>query len=163
MQSEVPDFSALFETALSGHAADLKAFMTPVLLLICWTLIMWLWMYATRIPAMVGAKIDADSEAAKSAGYLDELLPYNVRCVADNYNHLHEQPTIFYALMAFAALTGGATDFLMYLAYAYVGIRVIHTFVQVVVRKIPLRFLVFCLGTLILFVMAGTEVIRVFL
>src|SRR6056297_655175 len=105
MELEAPDFNAILTSLLDGRMADLQAFLTPVLLLVCWTLIMWLWMYATRIPAMNKAQIDPD-EARHPGTYVDRM-PSNVRAVADNYNHLHEQPTIFYALMLFAGLTGG--------------------------------------------------------
>ena len=81
-------------------------FLHPVLALIVWTLVMWLWMYATRIPAMQKAQINPDD--ARHPGTYGDKLPANVRSVADNYNHLHEQPTVFYALMFFAALTGAA-------------------------------------------------------
>ena len=161
MEMEAPDFSAMISTLLDGRVADLQAFLTPVLLLVCWTLIMWLWMYATRIPAMQKAGIAPDS-ARHPGTYSGELSP-SVRSVADNYNHLHEQPTIFYALMLFAGLTGGGDAFLMYLGYAYVSIRVLHSLVQILSPKVALRFLVFSLGSLVLFVMAGKEVIRVFL
>jgi hypothetical protein len=49
------------------------------------------------------------------------------------------------------------------LAYAYVGIRVLHSFVQVLSPKVVLRFLVFALGSIVLIVMAALEAIRVFL
>ena len=81
-------------------------FLQPVLILVVWTLIVWMWMYATRIPAMQAAQINPDD--ARHPGTYAGQLPPNVRAAADNYNHLHEQPTIFYALMVFAALTGGA-------------------------------------------------------
>lgn len=68
---------------------------TPVVALVAWSLIIWLWMYATRIPAMNQAKLDP--QAAKHPGSLD-VLPAGPRQVADNYNHLMEQPTIFYAI-----------------------------------------------------------------
>jgi len=161
MEMEAPDFGAMISAVLDGHVADLQAFLTPVLLLVCWTLIMWLWMYATRIPAMTKAKIDPD-EARHPGTYVDRM-PSNVRAVADNYNHLHEQPTIFYALMLFAGLTSGGDGLMLKLAYAYVGIRVLHSLVQVLSPKVMLRFLTFSLGTIVLFVMAGKEVIRVFL
>ena len=161
MEMEAPDFSAIISNLLEVQTAELQAFLTPVLLLVCWTLIMWLWMYATRIPAMQKAQIDPDS-ARHPGTYSDRLSP-SVRSVADNYNHLHEQPTIFYALMMFAALTGGADSLMMSLGYAYFGMRVLHSLVQVLSPKVALRFLVFSLGTIVLFVMAGKEVIRVFL
>lgn len=163
MEITAPDFSALLTTLLDGRETELTAFLTPVLLLITWTLIMWFWMYATRIPAMVKGKVNADKAAKASAGYLNELLPYEVRVVADNYNHLHEQPTLFYALMVFAALTGGGDTTMLYLAYAYVGLRVVHTLMQVVLRKIIPRFAVFSLSSFVLIAMTVKELIRVFL
>jgi len=154
---------------LTTSAVDLIAqnsdaglgFLTPVLVLVCWTLVMWLWMYATRIPAMGKAKIDPDD--ARHPGTYADRLPANVRAVADNYNHLHEQPTVFYALMVFAALTGGADGLMLNLAYGYVGLRVVHSLVQVLSPKVALRFMIFALGSIVLFIMAGKEVIRVFL
>ena len=134
--------------------------LAPILALIIWTLIIWCWMYATRIPAMQKAKIEP--QAAAHPGALDGL-PAGVRVVADNYNHLHEQPTIFYALMVFAGLTGGGDALMLNLAYGYVGMRVLHSLVQVLSPKVALRFLIFSLGSILLFVMAGKEVIRVFL
>jgi len=161
MEMEAPDFEAMISNLLEVQTTGLQAFLTPVLLLVCWTLIMWLWMYATRIPAMQKAQIDPDT--ARHPGTYSDSLPASVRSVADNYNHLHEQPTIFYALMIFAGLTGGADTFMMYLGYAYVGVRVLHSLVQILSPKVALRFLVFSLGSIVLFVMAGKEVIRVFL
>ncbi len=161
MEVEAPDFNAMISTLMEGKAAEMTAFLTPVLLLVCWTLIMWLWMYATRIPAMQKAKIDPDT--ARHPGTYGDKLPASVRSVADNYNHLHEQPTIFYALMIFAALTGGGDSLMLNLAYGYVGVRVLHSLVQILSSKVALRFLVFALGSILLFVMAGKEVFRVFL
>jgi len=71
-------------------------FLTPVLALVCWTLVMWVWMYATH-PGMKQAGIDPQ-EAAYPAPGRTACGPACAR-LADNYNHLHEQPTIFYALM----------------------------------------------------------------
>lgn len=136
-------------------------FLHPVLILIVWTLIMWIWMYATRIPAMTKAKMDPND--ARHPGTYADKIPSNVRAVADNYNHLHEQPTIFYALMGFAALTGGQSFVMLYLAAAYVGLRVLHSLVQVLSPNVTLRFLVFSLSTIVLIVMAVMEAIRVFL
>lgn len=136
-------------------------FLTPVLALLVWTLVMWIWMYATRIPAMTAAKIDPDD--ARHPGTYSDRLPANVRAVADNYNHLHEQPTVFYALMLFTAMTGGQTQLMLVLGFAYVGLRVLHSFVQVLSPNVTLRFLVFALASLTLMGMAIVQVIRVFL
>ena len=53
--------------------------LTPALALICWTLVMWIWMYATRIPAMSRAKVDAINLVGTTGRSLDELLPPQVK------------------------------------------------------------------------------------
>ena len=132
----------------------------PVLALVVWTLVMFVWMYVTRIPAFSKAGINPDDARHPDAGY-NEKIPSNIRAVADNYNHLHEQPTLFYALVVFAALTGGGDNILMYLAWAYVILRIVHSLVQVLSAKVTSRFLVFAVSTLVLIVMGGKGVIRV--
>lgn len=132
----------------------------PVLALIVWTLIMLIWMYATRIPAMQKAGINPDDARHPGHSY-SESFPASTRSIADNYNHLHEQPTVFYALVFFAALTGGSDNIFTWLAWAYVILRIIHSFVQALSPKVTQRFLVFSLSALVLMVMAGKEVIRV--
>ena len=71
------------------------ALVYPALGLIGWTFVMWVWMYATRIPAMQALEIDVE-ELSRTGAPL--VLPTEVARVADNYNHLHEQPVLFYAL-----------------------------------------------------------------
>ena len=132
-------------------------FLTPVLALIVWTLIMWIWMYATRIPAMQKARINPD-DARHPGSVLSKEIPSNVRAVADNYNHLHEQPTVFYALMFYLALTGSGDQIATYMAWAYVGIRVLHSFIQTLSSKVMHRFMIFSLGSLVLIAMAGRAV-----
>ncbi len=161
MENETLDPTSTINAAIEAQGAGLLSFLTPVLLLVLWTAIMWIWMYLTRIPAMQKAQINPDD--ARHPGTYADKMPSNVRAVADNYNHLHEQPTIFYALMMFAALSGGADGLMMKLAYGYVGVRVLHSLIQILSPKVLHRFLMFAIGSIILFVMIGKEVIRVFL
>ena len=133
--------------------------LTPVLALISWTFVIWGWMYATRIPAMQRAGLNP--RRIKRKDELD-VLPVAVKQIADNYNHLHEQPTIFYALMFFAAMTGGADGFALRLAWIYVVLRVVHSLVQATVNKVLVRFLVFSAATIALLVFTVRELARVF-
>jgi hypothetical protein len=133
-------------------------FLSPVLALICWTFVMWIWMYATRIPAMKEAGIDPQ-EAAYPGTWAHRLRP-GVRSVADNYNHLHEQPTLFYALMFFAVLTGGDDAVTLGLAWTYVVLRVVHSLVQATFNRVIVRFSIFALATLTLMAMAAREALR---
>lgn len=119
----------------------------PILALIAWTFVMWAWLYATRIPAMQRARIDVQ-ELSRTGAPL--VLPPEVSRVADNYNHLHEQPTIFYALALAVQLAGVTDGVAIALAWTYVALRVVHSLIQATVNIIMLRFVVFSIGTLVL-------------
>lgn len=138
-------------------------FLQPVLALILWTLFIGLWMYATRIPAMTKAGIDPQEAAQPGSGDWRLKIPASVHWKADNYNHLHEQPTLFYALMAFIVLTGGGDFIALYLAWGYVALRVVHSLIQVTVNRVMARFAVFFLSNIVLIILSGKEAIRVFL
>jgi hypothetical protein len=129
----------------------------PILTLIAWTMIMWTWMYATRIPAMQKLKIDP--QAAVKPGSLD-VLPQNVRQIADNYNHLHEQPTLFYALALTAHVGNLADGVAISLAWGYVGLRVLHSLVQATVNLVTLRFGVFALASLVLITLCAKTLVE---
>jgi hypothetical protein len=129
----------------------------PILTLIAWTMIMWAWMYATRIPAMQAAKIDPQ-DAAKP-GSLD-VLPLKVRQIADNYNHLHEQPTLFYALALVAHVGNLADGVSIWLAWGYVALRVLHSLVQATVNLVTLRFGVFALASLVLIALCAKTILE---
>ncbi len=130
---------------------EMTSILTPILALILLSLVVWIWMYATRIPAMQRAKISAQN--AQFPGALD-VLPGGVRQVANNYNHLMEQPTIFYALVFYIYLVGQQDQLYIWLAWAYVGLRVLHTLVQCTINLVPMRFGLFTLSTLVLMAMA---------
>ena len=133
--------------------------MTPVLALIVWTFVIWFWLYATRLPAMRAARIDARKIKRKSD---IDSLPVSVQQIADNYNHLHEQPTLFYALAIYCHTVGVADGLNVALAWAYVALRIVHSLIQCTSNFIPLRFSVFALGSLALLVMTVRNVIALF-
>lgn len=122
----------------------------PVVALAAWTMVMWLWMYATRIPAMSAAKVDPDSIVRDPEMKLDKLLPPEVQWKAHNYNHLHEAPTVFYAIAVVLAIIGQGDGFNAQLGWAYVALRVIHSLVQATINKVVVRFVLFVLSSLVL-------------
>ena len=134
--------------------------LTPIVVLIAWTLVMWLWMYATRIPAMRRMKMKLDPTLPP--GTLMGQLPPSVRWKADNYNHLMEQPTIFYAVAFVLALTEAGSGINVILAWFYVILRIIHSLVQATVNKIMVRFAIFSLATLCLVALTVHAVMIVF-
>lgn len=122
----------------------------PVVALLAWTMVMWVWMYATRIPAMLKAGLDAKSMVGTTGAGLRAQLPDTVSWKADNYNHLHEAPTLFYAVAIVLAIIGQGDGFNTTLAWAYVAFRVAHSIVQATVNKVALRFALFALSSLVL-------------
>ncbi|MGD9967118.1 MAG: MAPEG family protein [Hyphomonadaceae bacterium] len=117
----------------------------PVVALVIWSLIMLIWLYATRIPAMSAAKL-RPGQATKAD--MERLSSANV---ANNYNHLMEQPTLFYAIAFSLQLLGqGDHPINIGLAWLYVAIRIVHSLVQATVNVIVIRFLIFMLGSLAL-------------
>ena len=129
-----------------------KSFLLPVIGLVLWTFVIWAWMYATRLPAISAAKMKPDPMAPR--GEQMALLPARVRWKADNYNHLMEQPTLFYAVAIVVALVGKGSQLDLVLAWGYVGLRVIHSLVQTLVNKIEVRFVLFFLSSLLLLTLA---------
>lgn len=125
--------------------------LAPIVALIAWTMIIWIWMYATRIPAIGAAKMKMDSNAPR--GEQMSTLPPQVRWKADNYNHLMEQPTLFYALVISLALMDEGSGISLCMAWAYVLLRVLHSLIQVLTNKILVRFSLFVLSNIPLFVL----------
>ena len=135
----------------------------PVVALAAWTMVMWLWMYATRIPAMTKAGVDADELAKGDTGKgLDDLLPANVQWKAHNYNHLHEAPTVFYAVAIVLAILGAGDGMNAFLGWIYVGLRIAHSVIHVTANKVMVRFSIFTLSTVIMIVMACAQAAKLF-
>lgn len=122
----------------------------PAVALMAWTMVMWLWMYVTRIPAMNAAKLDPDSLARDPTKTLDDLLHASVQWKAHNYNHLHEAPTLFYAVCLVIAVSGTGNGTSATVAWVYVGLRVLHSLVQATVNKVMARFGLFTLSSIAL-------------
>jgi hypothetical protein len=128
----------------------------PILALVIWTMIMWWWMYVTRIPAMQKHKIAPQDNPRGLKG----VLPATVEQIADNYNHLHEQPTLFYALCLVAHVGNDGDRVAIWLAWGYVALRVLHSLVQATVNLVVLRFAVFALASLTLMALCAVVTVR---
>lgn len=134
----------------------------PVVALLAWTMVMWVWMYATRIPAMLAAGIDAKGMVGSTGASLRAQLPDRVSWKADNYNHLHEAPTLFYAVAIVLAIIGEGSGLNATIAWAYVGLRVLHSVVQATVNRVTLRFALFASSSLALMALIARAGMAVF-
>ena len=97
-----------------------------------------------------------------TAADLNALLPPRVRWKADNYNHLLEQPTLFYAVALVLAFAGAGEGLNAGLAWTYVAVRMVHSLVQALTNVILVRFAVFVVASLVLLALALRAAIAVF-
>ena len=129
---------------------DHSPILAPIVALVAWSLVMWLWMYATRLPAMSAAKIDTKNLVGGSGADLKKVIPPKSQWPADNYNHLMEQPTLFYAIALVLAMLGAGGGLNLMIAWAYVALRIVHSIVQATFNRVIIRFAIFSLSTLCL-------------
>ena len=124
----------------------------PIVALAAWTMIIWIWMYVTRIPAMQKVPGLNPNEMVGGIGAdLDKAMPGSkVQWIAHNYNHLHEAPTVFYAVSIVLAMIGQGNGLNATLAWAYVFLRVAHSLVQIFWNRVIVRFAIFALSSLVL-------------
>src|SRR4051794_40003769 len=137
--------------------------LAPVVALVAWSLVMQIWMYASRLPAMKRAGISLQGRRGGRGGSLEGAIPDEANWKAHNYNHLMEQPTIFYAIALSLALMGFGGGINLYLAWGYVGLRIVHSLIQSTVNVVSYRFLVFSLASLCLLgltVHAGVRILH---
>ncbi|CAN0592359.1 unnamed protein product [Ectocarpus sp. 12 AP-2014] len=128
------------ETTVSANAI-----LAPAAALVAWTFFMLFWLVVTRLPAMAKAGINLFGAlpGTRRGVDLEGLVPESVTWKSHNYTHLHEQPTLFYAIVAILAIHGGYSTLDLQLAWAFVAFRVAHSLVQSAVNYVPLRFTLF--------------------
>ena len=125
--------------------------LVPVVALVAWTLVMLIWMAIARRKAFAQLGINWGTIPRGSRGEnLDGRAPDESQWPSHNYNHLMEQPTIFYAIALTLALMGIGSGINYWLAWGYVGLRVLHSIVQSTVNIVPIRFTIFFLSSLCL-------------
>ncbi|HEX4693929.1 MAPEG family protein [Sphingomonas sp.] len=140
------------------HSEILK----PVVVLIAWSLVMLVWMVATRMPALRKLGIDVSKVRGSKPGGLDGVVPDKTQWPAHNYIHLMEQPTLFYAVALVIALSGTGQGWNAWLAWGYVALRIVHSIWQATVNQISIRFLLFSLSTLCLIALTLHAAMAVF-
>ena len=123
--------------------------LAPVVALVAWSLLMMLWMAATRLPAMRKAGLGLNRRGGRGAN-LEGVLPDEVNWKAHNYQHLMEQPTIFYAIVFALILMNMDVEINVWLAWGYVALRILHSIVQATVNIVMYRFSLFLLSSLCL-------------
>jgi hypothetical protein len=122
----------------------------PVVALVLWSLVMMLWMVATRLPALRKARIDLATVVGGRGQNLEGVVPDAVQWKSHNYNHLMEQPTLFYAVAIVLALVAPADAWGVGLAWVYVALRIVHSVYQATVNVVLIRSMIFTAYSIVL-------------
>lgn len=122
----------------------------PVVALVAWSLVMMLWMIVTRFTAMRRKGISLKGRVGTRTGWLEGVIEDRANWKAHNYNHLVEQPTLFYAIALALALLDRGGGINLILAWTYVGLRVLHSLVQATVNIVAYRTALWVLSSLAL-------------
>lgn len=122
----------------------------PLLAMVALTLVVWLRLYAVRLPEMRRSRIDPQ----QLAGSADKHLLKDTRA-SDNFINLFEVPVLFYVLVLTTIAAGVDDAWLPGLAWAFVGLRAIHSLIQCSYNRVVHRFIAYALGTVCLFAYLG--------
>ncbi len=118
----------------------------PLIVLVLWSHVILMWMAGTRLPAI--AKMKLGPEAGQRTVELGAQLDKRVQWKADNYNHLMEHPTVFYATVLTLAILGLGSGINLTLAWVYVGLRIAHSLVHCTSNIVAARFSLFLLSVI---------------
>ena len=132
-----------------------NSILLPAATLVLWSMIVLLWMTATRLPQLV--KLGDRFKSAPPGGRyqdIEAMMPAHVNWKSHNYTHLMEQPTIFYPAVIVLFLADAGTGTNLYLAWGYVGLRIAHSLWQGLVNQIRVRMALFILSSVCLLALA---------
>jgi hypothetical protein len=130
----------------------------PVFAMIGLTFAVWLRLYAVRIPEMRRRRIHPQSVATSTlkAGVYEDTR------ASDNFINLFEVPVLFYVAAFTAIVLGAVTPLALGLAWAYAGLRILHSLVQCSYNKVMHRFAVYSLSCLVLLALWISLALRYF-
>ena len=129
----------------------------PMFLVITLSGILFLLLAATRLPSII--KYFGKLQAAKHSEDLRPNLPTAARNITDNYNHLFEQPTLFYALVTYIYLMQHVDTIHLYLAWFYAALRIAHSVIQITSNNVSYRALMFIGSGACLMFMIAKEIL----
>jgi hypothetical protein len=140
---------------------DVKALLAPAAVLALWTALMVMWLAYSRFSSVAKKKgqLPPTPKGVRGAD-IDPHLSERAQWASHNFTHLHEQPTIFYAVIGILALSGGVTATTIGLAWTYAGLRIVHSIWQALVNNVPVRFVLFLCSALCLIALAISAVMQ---
>jgi hypothetical protein len=138
--------------------------LAPVVALVAWTLVIMAWMLVSRLREFrrLGITLSNIPPGARGVDLEGKAEP-GAQWKSHNYNHLMEQPTIFYAIVLALAMMGMDQPINIYLAWGYVVLRALHSLIQCTSNIVRFRLPLFGLASFCLLgltVHAGARILH---
>ena len=127
-----------------------QGIIAPIIALAGWTVVIWAWMIITRLPALRAAGVKLGKLRGGTGRGAEGVVPDEIQWIAHNYNHLHEAPTVFYAVALALAVVGLGDGLAAWLGWLYVALRVIHSLIQTLWNKVIWRLAVYLASQLVI-------------
>ncbi|RAO73166.1 uncharacterized protein BHQ10_009178 [Talaromyces amestolkiae] len=137
-----------------------KPLLGPLVALNGWVFAMEGLLYKRRIPALKKYGVTFDPATVKKQKA--EKLPPFVNWAADNFNNLQEQPTQYYAVVLALTFLNIKDKTTVSLAWAYVGLRVLHSLIHVSTNNPGIRFPIFAASSFALLGMTAKAALELF-
>ena len=130
----------------------------PVFALAAWTFLVLL-----RIPFVRIRSVRRREIGAKDFKYGESLqVPPDVSIPNRNYMNLLELPMLFYVVCVVFYVSDGVSERVLFVAWAYVALRVVHSLVHLTYNRVLHRLFAFTLSNVALvslWIMAATHVL----
>lgn len=123
----------------------------PFFAMMALTMIVWILMYVRRLRYIAIHRIDPQQLTTPEQGA--KLIPEAVNWPAYNLRNLFEVPVLFYALSLYLMVTNTVDHGYIIGAWTFVAFRALHSLVHCTINKVKLRFILYFLSTIVLWVM----------
>jgi hypothetical protein len=137
---------------------SLAPLLPPLLAMMALTALVWLFMYVRRLGYMLAKGIDAQEVSTPQK--MAALIPEAVERPANNLRNLFELPVLFYALCLLLTHMGWAQALDVQLAWAFVGLRALHSLVHCTFNYVNARFAFYALSSIALWVMLARACLK---
>jgi hypothetical protein len=129
-----------------NQAAIFQPFLATMLL----TMVVWVYMYARRLPFIFANGLEPKQMTPSE---LARLSPPQVSNPSDNLKNLFELPTVFYAIVLFLFMTDQVDSVHVGAAWGFFLFRALHSVVHCTFNFIPLRFVLYVISAATLWFM----------
>jgi hypothetical protein len=125
---------------------DTRLIYWPALAMVALTIVVWFRMYFMRVAQMKRERIhpQAVATSVQAAAKLTDCR------AADNFRNLFELPVLFYLAIVVAAQTVQVGVLTLALAWAFVVLRILHSYIHCGYNKVIHRFYVYFFGGMVL-------------